>query len=605
MDLSQLHLHWRISHYNGKSYRSYSLARAYRHEGKNRKEIVLTLGKLSDEKADKWRNLLKAIKQPDAFLATLSDLVVTNHYAYLDVAVVSLAWKVWELDNVFLEDAKKDINTAVIARVLAINRSIDPSSKLQVPEWFHRTALPWLLDIPAELINPSRIFRELAIIEQHKEDICKHLFKRLSQRKPQSMERAYYDLSSTTFTGSSCVLMKWGHCKEGYSNHVVLALVVNSDGLPFYWEVLQGGTADANTITWLLGRLKQRFKDLQTTLVFDRGMVSDENLTILEKAEIKYITAMDKSQLQTITGLDFSVFSYLDPKKVEQQANQLPGFQKLNDTIYYQEIKVKDKRRYILCFNPELFKRQRKTRDEAVTDFRLFASELNSELLEAKNSRQRKQTYDKFKQKLKAAKLNGFIDIKLVMTHLDRKTKNGLDRKVRTYQGVISIDDTAMRLAGKLDGFWLIVTNHSERIENEFTFSAKQTIIPYRDKVIIESAFRDIKSFVKVAPVYVWTEDHVKAHYTICVLSHLINRTLTLRLHKNQGDKTREVVFHEKLYARLSDCCIDRIEATNVGLSTYNMTRPTPEQKELLERIGFPNLLSHDVVAKARASMQS
>src|SRR5437764_11689676 len=113
MDLSQLHLHWRISHYNGKSYRSYSLARAYRQEGKNRKEIVLTLGKLSDEEAAKWRNLLQAIKKPDTFLTTLSDLIVTSHYAYLDVATVNLAWKVWELDKVFLEHTHKDINTAI------------------------------------------------------------------------------------------------------------------------------------------------------------------------------------------------------------------------------------------------------------------------------------------------------------------------------------------------------------------------------------------------------------------------------------------------------------------------------------------------------------
>jgi len=68
--------------------------------------------------------------------------------------------------------------------------------------------------------------------------------------------------------------MKRGHCKEGYQNHVVLAIVVNKDWLPFYWDVLPGGTADANTITWLMCRLKSRFKTIDTTLVFDRGMVS-------------------------------------------------------------------------------------------------------------------------------------------------------------------------------------------------------------------------------------------------------------------------------------------------------------------------------------------
>ena len=44
MELEKLHLHWRVSQYQGKTYRSYSLARARRQDGKNRKEIVLKLG---------------------------------------------------------------------------------------------------------------------------------------------------------------------------------------------------------------------------------------------------------------------------------------------------------------------------------------------------------------------------------------------------------------------------------------------------------------------------------------------------------------------------------------------------------------------------------
>jgi hypothetical protein len=49
MNLKDLHLHWGESSYKGTSYRSYSLARAFRFNGKNRKETVLKLGKLTDE----------------------------------------------------------------------------------------------------------------------------------------------------------------------------------------------------------------------------------------------------------------------------------------------------------------------------------------------------------------------------------------------------------------------------------------------------------------------------------------------------------------------------------------------------------------------------
>lgn len=64
MDFSKLHLHWRSNKKKGIEYRSYSLARSYRDGRKVRKEIVLKLGKLSDEDAQKWRHLLQEFKNP-------------------------------------------------------------------------------------------------------------------------------------------------------------------------------------------------------------------------------------------------------------------------------------------------------------------------------------------------------------------------------------------------------------------------------------------------------------------------------------------------------------------------------------------------------------
>ncbi|MCP4552357.1 MAG: IS1634 family transposase [Bacteroidetes bacterium] len=603
MNLKDLHLHWGECKYKGKSYRTYSLARAYRLNGKNRKETVFKLGKLTDEEVIKWRSLLKAFKNPDAIVTTLDDINVIKHFSYLDVAAANAIWDYWQLDDVFQNNGKREIGISNIARILSINRCIDPMSKSQNPDWFASTALQWILEIDRNSINTSRIFRELEVIENHKEAICEHIFNLLNRRYPKSMHSVFYDLSSTTFSGSRCLLMKWGHCKEGYRNHVVLAIVVNKDGLPFYWEVLPGGTSDANTIVWLLDRLKKRFKSINTTLVFDRGMVSDDNLTLLEDKdnEIKYITAMDKSQIKGLTDVDFSKFKYFDLEDIEEQASKLTGFVKLNDDTFYQEIKIEGKRRYILCFNPQLFIDQRKARSQAVVNFRFFVKNLNAELLNAKKSRQHEATYKKFKQKITKFKLTSFVDVKLRKKNVSIEKEDKTEQKIQTYQGTVKIDSTDKQTAEELDGFWLLVTNHTERNGKTFNISAQHAINPYRDKVVIESAFRDIKSFVKVSPVCVWTEVHVKAHYTICVLSHLINRTLTLRLHENKGKITKGIVSHEKLYKNLSDCTVDHINIKNVGQSAYSLSIVTKEQKELLARIGLKNLISKNVTKKIKS----
>jgi hypothetical protein len=389
--------------------------------------------------------------------------------------------------------------------------------------------------------------------------------------------------------------MKWGYCKEGYHNHVVLALVVNRLGLPFYWEVLPGNTADVTTMTWLLDRLKQRFQGLQVTLTFDRGMVSDTNLGLLDQAKIKYISAMDKDQIEGLTGIDFTLFSHLDPKQIEQQAEHLPDFTKLTPGIFYREAPLRGGRRYILCFTPHLFKEQRRARADAVIMFHRVVHDLNAELRTAKRSRQHAATLKKFTHHLHKAKLTDCLRVTLQPLQIPVTTA-GTTRLVRTWQGRVDVDDTAMCHAGRLDGFWLLVTNHTEDEHGQFCRPAQDLIPPYQEKTVIEAAFRDIKAFIDIRPVYVWTETHVKAHYTLCVLAHLINRTLTLRLHANPGgETTAHIVAHERLYHELSACQIDCIEVNNVHLTTYNMTRPNRVQQELLERIELPHLLQQEV----------
>ena len=183
------------------------------------------------------------------------------------------------------------------------------------------------------------------------------------------------------------------------------------------------------------------------------------------------------------------------------------------------------------------------------------------------------------------------------------RQESGHKHKIRTYQATVVVDDNKMHLAGKQDGFWLLVTNHSEKEDNEFKLKTEEAITPYREKEIIEEAFKNIKSFVMIEPVFVWTEYHVKAHYTVCVLTYLINRTLTMRLHENKGDKSKEIVTHQKLFKESSKCMLDYIEVKNIQQKKFNLTKSTAKQKELLQRVGLPNLMNRKIVDKANNNL--
>ncbi len=114
-------------------------------------------------------------------MTTVENIVVTNHYAYLDVAVVNAVWDEWKLDEVFQHNGKRNLGIETIARILAINRCIDPGAKSQTPQWFCGTALRWILNVDSDHVNVSRVFRELAVIEEHKEAISSHLFEKMNK----------------------------------------------------------------------------------------------------------------------------------------------------------------------------------------------------------------------------------------------------------------------------------------------------------------------------------------------------------------------------------------------------------------------------------------
>lgn len=134
------------------------------------------------------------------------------------------------------------------------------------------------------------------------------------------------------------------------------------------------------------------------------------------------------------------------------------------------------------------------------------------------------------------------------------------------------------------------MTNHSEKKKDLFIQDIEAVARPYREKVVIESSFRDIKSFIEISPVHVWKAEHVRAHYTICVLAHLLDRTISLTLHAKPGRKTENIVSHEKLYDEFSECRLNHIKVDSKQ-SSYKLTEPTEKQKELLERLGMQNLI--------------
>jgi hypothetical protein len=210
-----MHLDYQTSKYKDKVYKYYHIAEAYREGGKSKKNRLFPLGKLTDEQAQKIRLICKVISNPDEQVTTLANIVAQECVNYLDVAVVNQLWESWQLSEAFSFDITRgDLSTDLIAKILTINRCLDPCSHYSVPEWIRGTALPEILGEQLLDINDDKIYYELSKIEKNKPIIENFLFKKTYEQDPRSYDYVNYDLSTSYFVGFKCKLSAFGKSKD-------------------------------------------------------------------------------------------------------------------------------------------------------------------------------------------------------------------------------------------------------------------------------------------------------------------------------------------------------------------------------------------------------
>jgi transposase len=95
-------------------------------------------------------------------------------------------------------------------------------------------------------------------------------------------------------------------------------------------------------------------------------------------------------------------------------------------------------------------------------------------------------------------------------------------RKIKSFQVVVKENNRS-----SLDGLFALVASPKSKL------SAEEMVILYRQKYLIENAFREMKSILKLRPWFVYTEAHVRAHYTVCVVAFILERMLDLLLEEN------------------------------------------------------------------------
>jgi len=612
----------------------YMLAWYYRKNKKPYRQTLKHLGKLTKDEIKRYKIGIEFLnKNPQINLCNLEEIEILNTRSYLPCALGDYFWDFWELNKVFGKEknSRKNITTADIAKILTTIRWVEASSKNFTQELYPETCLPEITGVSVESYNASRIYRELERIDEKKEELGKHILEIARAKRYTKGEVLFYDLSSGNMSGLKCVLAKWGHSKDGYRTHVVLLLVITPEGYPIYWEILEGNTADTKTIEHLIKKIDKVFGKIESVLCFDRGMVSDDNLRLLEerKEEIKFITALDGNQISHFANeINFSKLE--EVKKMDYQKDkakikkelEAEGYEYGAENLFYQELKISSarkkeiekktnklrlaKRRYFLAYNPELAYLSQKHRKERVQEFQLWIEEYNQDLAGALANKKEEKVLKTIKNELKKNRIND-VDIayNLIKYQVTNKNEKGNTKKAWTYKVVLEdIGESAYKQAEQYDGLWMLITNMKSKQEADFfsktDFSNYFDV--YRLKNNIEESFKILSQFVGVEPFYLYKTKHLQAHFTICVLSYLLDITI---LNKIRNNTDVENMSLQRLFFILKKCKQNTIQLDKDTVVS-KITKANKKQKQILKALDCLHLISkHYLIKKNITAIKS
>jgi len=182
--------------------------------------------------------------------------------------------------------------------ISVLNRLIAQDSENSILSWINTTAIDDILGIDTKRFGNDRFYRISDKLLSNSEYIEESLYKREQTLFNLGSTIFLYDLTNTYFEGVCAGNPKAqynGNQKEKRTDcpQVVVALVIDEEGFIRRHKIFNGKMTDVKSLETILQGLKDEFLNQpMPTIIFDRGMVSKENMKLIEQFEdLKYIIA--------------------------------------------------------------------------------------------------------------------------------------------------------------------------------------------------------------------------------------------------------------------------------------------------------------------------
>lgn len=551
---------------NKKNIKYLSYVRGYR--DKNGKTKQVTVEKIGD-----WEDLIKIYDDPikhfndiaderekellleskDSLLYSLNEELDENSrpnnigYIFLKMIYDEL-----ELNSFFKEKQKQLKNEYClndIFKLLIYSRIMNPGSKKEA----YDNKEIYFDNFDFSLKD---LYRSLDNFCEYQEDLQTWLWNHTKEKYNRDISNSYYDCTNYYFEISyndedlideeGNILIK-GYRKKGPSKEnrkdpiIQMGLLMDNTDLPLSYNLFPGNESEKTTLRPAIKKIKRNFGIERTIVVADRGLnTSDNTVFISGKNNTDSNNHDGYIYGQSVLGADkeFKDYvledDYIIDKITEDNENI---FFKHKSRIFAKTIQIKRNgkrtnksiiyQKQMVYYSQKYADRQKYERELVIAK----AKDLISN--PGKYTRATSVGAAGFVNNIKFDKDTGLIS-------------DGLS---------LSLNEEKIKELEKYDGYYSIVTS-------ELEMSDKELRDKYRGLWKIEETFKITKSILKSRPVYVWTNEHIEAHFLTCFVSLLIVRLLEI--------KTGRQYSIENIIKTINELTCTKLKADTYIINTRN-----------------------------------
>jgi hypothetical protein len=464
------------------------LRESYREDGKVRNRTLANLSAWPEAKVEALARVLKGQPPPAAGLDGAFEITRSLPHGHV-AAVLGMARQLG-LEELIdpVPSRHRDLVTA-----MAVAQVIAPDSKLAIARGLREetaaTSLGEVLHLGC--CDEDDLYAAMDWLAARQEQIEDTL----AARHLAGGTLVLYDVSSAAFEGRTCPLGAIGHPKDGVRGRlqIVYGLLTSKDGIPVAIEVFQGNTGDPTTVASQVAKLKDRFGLAKVVLVGDRGMLTAARLREdVGPANLDWITALRAPQVKKLVrdgDLQLTLFDQTDLAEITSP--DFPG------------------ERLVACMNPFLQAERARKRESL-----LAATEADLGKIAAACARTRRPLRGKDKIAVRADRVLA-----------RRKVAKHFTADIGDDRLSYARDQDSIAAEAKLDGIYVVRTSVGPG-----DLDSGEVVSSYKALAQVERAFRAFNTDLDIRPIRHRTEDRVRAHVFLRMLSYYLSWHMQARL---------------------------------------------------------------------------